>query len=431
MRRLMTKRILGTIAAAGLVALPIFSVAMPVKAQTSGHEDCNRVRNMSWDELLKEAKGQTVNWWMWAGDPGVNKYVDEWVAQKAKELFGITVKRVAIKDTVEGVQQVISEKQAGKHEGGSVDLNWISSENLKTMIQGKMLCEDYQKKLPNAKYIDYTDPSVAFHGTLPIGDTATPWGRYQYVYVYNTEHIKDPIPKSFNELAALIKKYPGKFTYPSPPDFTGRGMLNNIMYEVTGGVDQWIKTKEFDKELWEKKSCAIWDYLNDIKPHLWRKGETYPENVSAQNRLYASGELWFTINAYHAIPGREVSKGVFPKGTKTSIVEIGTIAGTHNVSIPYNSSSKAAALVMSDFLIGPESQYQKMLPNVWGIGTVLVLDRLSNEWREKFRTMPIHPATVDNETLGTHQVPTPAHYHVPVEKGWRDYVLKGKSYSCN
>ena len=184
--------------------------------------------------------------------------------------------------------------------------------------------------------------------------------------MYNTEHIKDPIPKTFKDMAALIKKYPGKFTYPAPPDFTGRGMLNNVMYEVTGGVDQWIKTKKFNKALWDKKSCAIWDYLNDIKPYLWRKGETYPENVSAQNRLYADGEIWFTINAYHAIPGREVSKGVFPKGTKTSIVDIGTLAGTHNVSIPYNSSSKAAGIVLSNFLIGSRISISEDAPRRMG-----------------------------------------------------------------
>lgn len=393
-------------------------------AQTPGHADCKRVTAMQWADIEKEARGQTVTWWLWGGDAGVNKWVDEWVVPKAKELYGINVKRVAIKDTVEGVQQVVQEKQAGRHSGGAVDLNWISSENLNTMIQAALLCEGYQTKLPNHKLIDYNDPSVAYHGTLKIGDTATPWGRYQYVYVYNTDHIKT-IPKTFNELAALIKANPGRFTYPAPPDFTGRGMLTNVLYEVTGGADQWT-SGGFNEKLWKDKQQPLWTYLNDIKPYLWRKGETYPENVSAQNRLYASGELWFTIAAYHATPGREVEKGVFPKGTRTAVVDVGTIAGTHNISIPYNSSNKAAALVLSNFLISPEAQYQKALPQVWGIGTVLVMDRIPKEWQEKFKNMPRDAATLDSVTLSKHQVPTPAHYHVPVEEGWRDNVLKKK-----
>jgi len=238
------------IAAVPLLAFSIIigGVGAQAAGVDDGHKDCERVRNLSWEQLLEKARGQTVNWWMWAGDPGVNQYVDEWVAPKAKELFDITVKRVAIKDTVEGVQQVIQEKQAGKNMGSGVDLNWISSENLKTMIQGDLLCEGYQAKLPNHKYIDYEDPSVAYHGTLKIGDTATPWGRYQYVYVYNTDHV-NKIPTTFKELAEVIKQNPGKFTYPAPPDFTGRGMLTNILYEVTGDVDQWVKGDGFNKEL--------------------------------------------------------------------------------------------------------------------------------------------------------------------------------------
>lgn len=402
----------------------IACVPLSAAAQTPGQQDCERIKAMDWAALEREARGQTVTWWLWAGDPGVNKWVDEWVVPKAKELYGITVKRVPIKDTVEGVQQVVQEKQAGKHTGGAVDLNWISSENLNTMIQGSLLCEGYQKKLPNSKYINYDDPSVAYHGTLKVGDTATPWGRYQYVYVYNTEFVKT-IPKNFKELAALIKANPGRFTYPAPPDFTGRGMLTNILYEVTGGAAQWT-TGGYNEKLWKEKEGLLWAYLNDIKPYLWRKGETYPENVSAQNRLYADGELWFTIAAYHATPGRDVEKGVYPKGTRTAVVDIGTIAGTHNISVPYNASNKAAALVLSNFLITPEAQYQKALPEVWGIGTVLVMDRLSAEWQQRFKNMPRQEATLDSITLSQHQVPTPAHYHVPVEEGWRVNVLKKK-----
>lgn len=411
------------------IALVASFLVQPAVAGTSeGHMDCERVRSLPWDDIVKEAKGQTVNWWIWSGDAGVNQYVDDWVAARAKQ-FDITVNRVGIKDTVEGVNQVLQEAQAGRHMGGTVDLNWISSENLNTMIQGDLLCTGYQALMPNAKFIDYSDPAIAYHGSLEVGDTATPWGRYQYVYVYNTEYLK-ALPKTFAELSQLIKANPERFTYPAPPDFTGRGMLTNILYEVTGGADQWTEKKTFDEELWKRKQCALWDYLNDIKPYLWQKGETYPENAAAQNRLYAQGELWFTIAAYHATPGRDVDKGIFPATTRTAVVEVGTISGTHNISIPYNSSHKAAALVLSNLLISPEAQYQKALPTVWGIGTILDMDRLPPEAVEKFKSMPRNEATVDPITLSSHQVPTPAAYHVAVEEGWRKHVLGTEPYSC-
>ena len=129
----------------------------------------SHLRDGKWDAILEEAKGQRVNWWMWAGDAAVNKYAAQWVAEKAKELYDIDVKFVAIKDTVEGVQQVIQEKTAGKHTGSAVDLNWISSENLKTLFQGEMLFVNWPTEIPSAKYLDFEDPTISHQGGAICG----------------------------------------------------------------------------------------------------------------------------------------------------------------------------------------------------------------------------------------------------------------------
>jgi len=416
-----------------VAALLSIAASLPASSawgQSPGHDDCARIGQMTWGQIVQEARGQTVHWWMWAGDEGVNRYVDQWVAAKAKELYDITVVRVPIKDTVEGVQQVVQENQAGKHEDGSVDLNWISEENLKTLIQGNLLCNGYRDILPNAQYLDWESRIVAFDGDVAIEDWAMPWGVYQYVYVYNTDHIPAAeIPRNFEEFAAVAAKYPGRITYSAPPDFTGRGLVMNMFLEVTGGADQWL-TGEFNEALWKQKQCVLWDYLNGLKPNLWRQGTTYPEVISAQDQLYSTGELWFTISAYQAVPGRQVVKGVFPPGTRTAVVDSGTIAGNHTIGMPYNSSSKAATLVLINLLLSPEAQYEKALPDVWGIGTILDLDRLPADWQEKFKNIPRHEATLDPVTLGQHQVATPAHYNVPVEQGWRDHVVRGEPYQC-
>jgi putative spermidine/putrescine transport system substrate-binding protein len=374
-----------------------------------------------WSEIVNEAKEQRVNWWMWAGDAAVNRYSGQWVAGRVKELYDIDLKQVAIKDTVEGVQQVVQEKTAGKHSDGAVDLNWISSENLKTMMQGDMLCNDWAFKVPNAKYIDFDDPTISHHGVLFVGDDALAWSRFQYVLVYDSNKVTKP-PRDFKELADWIKANPGKFTYPAPPDFTGRGILESLLFEVSGGFDQW--RGEFNSELWEKESPKVWEYLNDIKPYLWRKGETYPENVAAQERLYSSGEIWWSVSAYFATPGRNVEKGVFPKSTRTMVVPAGTLSGTGAVSIPYNSGNKAAAMVVADFLASPEAQYQKSLPQGVADGTILDLTKLSKEWQDNFKSLPKHDATLPFDELAEAQVPLIPPYHVPFEKDWRKYVLK-------
>lgn len=431
------KKLFRGIAATLVVVLPIAMLGMPAGAGEEWATTYKReladdekrllahLRDGKWDAILEEAKGQRVNWWLWSGDAAVNKYAAQWVAAKAKELYDIDVKFVAIKDTVEGVQQIIQEKTAGKHTGSAVDLNWISSENLKTLFQGEMLFVNWPTQIPSAKFIDFEDPTISHQGALFVGNTCLAWSRYQYVLVYDSAKVKGlkrPDVTSFKELAEWVKANPGKFTYPAPPDFTGRGWMLSLLYEISGGADQWLG--EFDQALWDKWSPKVWAYLNDIKPYLWRKGETYPENVSALERLYGSGELWWSVTAYFATPGRNVEKGAFPKTTRTAVVDVGTLSGTGCVGIPYNSGNKAGALVVANFLASPEGQYQKSLPSGVADGTILSLKKLSGEWQEKFKNLPKREATLPMDVLGTHQVGSATHYYLPIERGWRKEVLK-------
>ena len=60
-----------------------------------------------WNKILKEAKGQTVNWYMWGGGAKINTYVNDYIGAEAKKL-GIPV--IAVVDTnhsPEGVDYII------------------------------------------------------------------------------------------------------------------------------------------------------------------------------------------------------------------------------------------------------------------------------------------------------------------------------------
>jgi putative spermidine/putrescine transport system substrate-binding protein len=405
---------------AGIVAAILVAVMALVSAASAQTTGPDPILARSWDEIVKEARGQTVQWWLWAGDEGVNRYVDQWVAPRVQERYGVTLKRIPIKDTVEGVQKVVGEKQAGKHSGGSVDLNWISSENFLTMKQGGMLFTGYAGKFPNTRYIDWDSPISAYTAGVAVDRTAVPWGGSQWVMAYDSARIKTP-PRTLAALAEWVKANPGKFTYPAPPDFTGRTFAVQALYEVTGGYHDWI---QFNEDVWRQKSPALWKYLNDIKPYLWRKGETYPETIAALDQLYSSGELSLTMSSYAGVPARNVLKGVYPKSTRTLLFTPGTTAFVHYVAIPYNSSKKAGALTVIDFLMSPEAQYQKALPEVWGIGTALDMNRLSKDWVERFRNIPTPEAALDPVTLASQQVPFLHAKLVPIlEKEWREQVL--------
>ena len=45
-------------------------------------------------------------------------------------------------------------------------------------------------------------------------------------------------------------------------------------------------------------------------------------------------------------------------------------------------------MVVINFLISLEAQMQKANPQVWGDGTVLSMEKIPQEWRQKFEQMP-------------------------------------------
>lgn len=407
-----------------LVAVGAASISFTVSgaALAQATPDGERLLKMSWDEVLKEARGQTVRWWMWAGDAGVNQYVDQWVAPRVKSLYGVTVQRVPIKETPEGVQQVVGEKQAGKNSGGTVDLNWISGDNLFTMKQAGLLFTGYRDKLPNAKFVNWEDPVIKFDRATPVDGAAIAWGRYQQVFTYDSSKIQDP-PKSFQALGEWIKKNPGRFTYAAPPDFTGTSIVLSLLYEVSGGASQWAQP--FDQALWDKHSPKVWEILNSWKPYLWRKGETYPESISVQDQLFGSGEIWWSSSMYYSVPGRNVGKGLFPKTTRTVAFDQGTISASHAIGIPFNAANKAGAMALVDFLIGPEAQYEKALPDVWGIGTILDMSKLPGEWKQKFADIPRAEATLSPIELDGKKAPAPhAKYVISLDQDFKKNVLQ-------
>ena len=67
----------------------------------------------SWDDVLAQAEGQTVNWYMWGGSDAINDFVDTVYGEPLMEEYGITLNRVPLADTADAVNQVLSEAEAG------------------------------------------------------------------------------------------------------------------------------------------------------------------------------------------------------------------------------------------------------------------------------------------------------------------------------
>ena len=184
----------------------------PAPAQSaSGEFDIN-----NWDSVLTAAKGQTVNWYLWGGSDSINAFVDNFYGKALQERYGITLNRIPVADTVDAVNQVLSEKQAGT-DPGVVDLIWINGENFFTLKQANLLYSDWAQKLPNSKYVNWDNPAINLDFGTPVDNLESPWSSAQFQFVYDTARLKpSELPHSYAELKTWACVHPGRFTYIAP-----------------------------------------------------------------------------------------------------------------------------------------------------------------------------------------------------------------------
>ena len=410
-----------SILAPGLLALTL--AACSQEAGNGSREESKNLLASDWQEVSDAAAGQEVNMYMWGGNDNINRYLDEWVAPRMKEDHDVEIIRVPMNDAQDIINQLLDEKSVGKTDG-SMDVIWINGENFKAAKDNGLLWGDFSGKLPN--FIDYIDadaPEIAEDFGEPVDGLEAPWGQAQFVFVHDESKSENP-PKSMVELAEWVEENPGQFTYPAPPDFTGSAFIRHVLYETTGGHEQYQRPAAEIDDL-EVRFEPMWQYLNEIEPYLWREGKTYPESLAKQDQLFASGEIGMTMSYDPALAASEVLKGRFPESTRTFLLDGGTLANTHFLSIPFNSSDKAGAMVVINEMLSPSAQTAKLSPENWGDLSALDLERLSPDQRQAMTDVDLGRATLPLDQLEERRLPElSADYIGIIEKGWMEHVAK-------
>ncbi|MBM4427645.1 MAG: ABC transporter substrate-binding protein [Chloroflexi bacterium] len=357
-----------------LATLSLLLAACGAPAQSPSEFDIN-----DWDSVLAAAKGQTVNWYIWGGSDSINAYVDNFYGKALKERYDITLNRVPLADTVDAVNQVLSEKQAGT-DPGSVDLIWINGENFFTLKQADMLYKEWAQKIPNAKLVDWENPAINLDFGNPVDNQESPWSSAQFQFIYDSARTsEDELPRSYAELKDWACANPGRFTYiaPGPGGFLGTRFAKGALYEVSGDAQQWLS---FDQALWDQHSPALWNYFNEMKPCLWRNGETYPKDESELVNLFANNEVDLSMTNDITGAGRWIADGRMPATARAFVFDNYMIGDFNYVAIPLNAPNKAAALVLANLLLEPEFQAAQILPeNGFGLGYAIDVTRVTDE----------------------------------------------------
>ncbi|PYZ91670.1 ABC transporter substrate-binding protein [Salipaludibacillus keqinensis] len=400
-----------------IVALLVL-ITMSLVGCSSGNENTNTNENLSeasWEEIASEAEGSEVGIYMWGGDDGINRYIDDYVAPALQEQYDVTLNRYPM-DAQDFLSKLMTEKQAGQEEG-TADILWINGENFRSAKNNDLLYGDFASLLPNMESsIGDEAPFIHMDMGTEIDGHQVPWGNVQFAYQYNSEIVSDP-PSSIEELVQWSIDHPGQFTYPNPTDFTGNGFIRHIMYDI---ADDPALLETFNEEWLEENGEDIWERLTEFKDSLWRQGNTYPESLAQLDQLYASGEVAFTMGFNEHRAESLIEDGVFSPSTETVVIEPGSISNTHYLSVPFNSPEPEGAMVAINFLISQEAQIQKIDPSMWGEGSVLDTSLLSEEELQELEDMS-GPTIVQNKDI----LPElDARYHDWITENWEQQVVQ-------
>ena len=388
-------------------------------SSTSGSQAVT-VDPADWDAVLAQAKGQTVNWYMYGGDTVLNTFVSGHVAERLRPL-GVTVNQVKITDTADAINKVLGEKQAGRATDGSVDAIWVNGENFATGVQAGLWYCGWDTKTPVSEIRRLHRPRRhqrlrrarrRLRGSLAASNSAL---------VYDSAELQPADVASVSSLFDWAKRNPGRFTYPAPPDFTGSMAVRTILYDTIGGPS--ALAGAFDDGKYQSVAQRLWPRLTQLEPSLWRGGTTYPQSQQAVEKLYSDGEISAFFTYGPGAVGAQVAKGLYPKTTRQAVPSAGNIANNSFIAIPDNAAHKAAALVLVNVLQEPETQLA--LYEAAGVYPGIDLRKTSNEIQQRFAAVPVPASVLPLADLTANVQPELAAGYVNrLEKDWTATVLQ-------
>ena len=336
----------------------------------------------SWQLIKDQARGQTVWFNAWGGDPAVNRYLD-WVSAEVKRDYAVDLRIVHIADAADTVKRLKSEARAGRKRNGSVDRLWVNGENFHSLKAARLLQTGWAESLPNWRYVDTRLP-VREDFSVPTDGAESPWGGAQLTFI--ARRAQTPMPPSDPQaLLDFATAHPGTITYPRPPDFTGTAFLEQLLINLTERPEALRQPP--NAKSYAAVTAPLWHYLDQLHPQLWRAGRDFPASPSRMDAMLTNGTLALsmTFNPLHAL--QKAASGELPPDSYSFGFKRGMLGNVHFVAIPASARASAGAKVVANFLLSPTAQLRKADPAIWGDPSVLNPESLSPQQQQALQVL--------------------------------------------
>ena len=385
-----------------------------------GRRQTPSVQPASFSEALASARGKTVTFYGWGGNPQINMWLDTVVAQTLRERYDITLVRVSM-----GIGDILSKLMAERQAGsvsGDIDVVWINGENFYIAKHAGLLWGPVTGLVENFRYIDPDNPAVHYDFGTPINGMQVPYGKAQMIFIGDSA-VLDSFPASAAELLELARQNPGRLTYTAPPDFTGSAFVRNIITDIIG-FDTFNNAPVDEQALYEVIRPAL-DFLNELNPYLWEQGRTFPSDPAALDMMFADGQVLMTVSYNPNHVAQRIAAGQFPPTAQAFLFDNGTIGNTHYMAIPFNAPNKDAALVLINHILSPEMQISKFDARNWGDMPVFDINRLSAAQRALLDDIYTGQGTLSADELLARRVPEVQAPKIPIiDRLWLRHVAQ-------
>lgn len=390
--------------------------------------------DMTWDEVLAEARGQRVTLNVYNADTQVAKFWDQLVGLAGE--YGIEV--TIVSETADTDARMIADYASG--DPATYDMTWgYYGYTFKAYHDAGCLWGDQQeqwvKYLPNAQYIDWESSSYQYDCGLPTNYMESPLMGLTPMLVYlSTEYDASlawdasrpgedgaavyGLFHDLTELSQWVRLHPGRFTY---LDLTGSGafhgkcFLMSILYELTGDGDggwkavydeaddqrtrydkieanaqawyAWMAAPEANAETFAERAAYVWAYLNDLEPYLLQgdQGPLYGSDAYMMADYVNSKALATSFTTSFSISPKLDNDPSYLSGAGQAYMMQTSVFAADYLVITKNSASKAACMVLANLLLDPTVQADcfAMTGNTYNVD----ISRLSAEDATYFDTV--------------------------------------------